>query len=64
MALRFQNYSVQFIVSLLTALPPRLVQNLLGAYYEVEIATTTIIIHLYLIQLLFTLLNSLEIKLK
>lgn len=65
LALSFQNYSVQFIVCLLRVLPPRLLQNLtMEAYYEVEVAITTIIIHLYLIQLLFTLLNSLEIKLK
>lgn len=60
----FQNYSVKFTVCLLTVLHTRLVQNLLETYYKVEVAITTIIIHLYLMQLLFTLLNSLEIKLK
>lgn len=51
----FQNYSFKFTVCLLTVLPTRLVQNLLETYYEAEVAIITIIIHLYLIQLLFTL---------
>lgn len=48
----------------LTVLPPRLVQNLQETYCGVEVAISAIIIHLYSMQLLSMLLNSLEVKLK